>query len=322
MLKRLAGSCVVAIAGAAVACASVEPRPTQTPIEERRSDVTSVEIAEFEVSEFGADRFTSCPPPGELGQRWIPDIPAWKMSAAAATPDAQPKTPRTDGGPASFGFKEGDVPPPGNNGPTVQGRNDRAEHVIEASRQAFRHCYNRGKLYDPTQDGHVAIVVRIAKDGHVAKSEAYGACDLSSDVIRCMMETASELRFDEPLPGEETVTVPVVFHPTGGSRAAPKANGVYTAEAYLAVESGRPAFHACEERARRGGKSVVASATFALDLDEKGAIVSAHIDPWSGDQELLKCAAEAMDHVRFPAPPAGRGRVLVRLAFNPRPGTK
>lgn len=313
---------VVAIAGATLACASSDPRPTQTPIEERRSDMTSVEIAEFEVSEFGADRFTHCPPPGELGQRWIPDVPAWKPSAAPAPTDKRDAASRSDSGATSFAFKEGDIPPAGTNGPTVQGANARAERVIEVSRQAFRHCYNRGKLYDPTQDGHVAIVVRIAKDGRVAKSEAYGACDLSTEVIRCMMDTASELRFDAPQPGEETVTVPVVFHPTGGSNAVPKANGVYTAEAYLAVESGRPAFHACEERARKGGKSVVASATFALDLDAKGSIVHAHVDPWSGDQDLLKCAAEAMDHLRFPAPPSGQGHVLVRLAFNPRPGTK
>jgi hypothetical protein len=306
-----------------VACASADPKPSQAPIDDQRRTVTSVEIAEFEVSEFGADRFTHCPPPGELGQAWIPQIPTW---IPTATPPAKADTPekaaRADGGSATFGISASDIPPPGSNGPTVMGADARAERVIEVSRQAFRHCYNRGKLYDPTQDGHVAIVLRIAKDGRVARSEAYGACDLSTEVIRCMMDTASDLRFDAPQPGEETVTVPVVFHPTGGRNRRPNPNDVYTAEAYLAVEAGRPAFHACEEKARKGGKSVVASATFALDLDEKGGIAHAHVDPWSGDQDLLKCAVDAMDKVRFPVPPAGRGHVTVRLAFNPRPGTK
>jgi hypothetical protein len=285
-------------------CASKPPAPTNT-IDEHRPAVTDIEIAEYEVSSYGADRFTSCPPPGELGQAWIPPVPAWTPTAAASSsvsfkieaPQAGEEVPRTNGPP-------------------------HVESVQEVAHVAFRHCYHRGLLYDPTQDGRVAIVMRIAKDGRVARTEAYGACDLSTEAIRCMMATAESMRFDAPTPGQETLTVPVVFHPRAAHRINPKPNDSYTAAAYVALESSRAALHACEEKARAGGGSAIASATFSLDLDARGKIASAHIDPWTGDQDLLSCAAQAVDQVGFPPPPAGRGHVLMRLSFNPRPGTK
>ena len=76
------------------------------------------------------------------------------------------------------------------------------------------------------------------------------------------------------------------------------------------------------ERARAASATLAALGLPALVLDDKGKVAHAHIDPWSGDQELLACAAEAMDRVGFPQPPHGKARALVRLSFNPRPGTK
>lgn len=298
------GASVAGVALVVGACGSAEPPPTpHSPIEER-AKATSVEIAELEISEFGADRFTHCPPPGELGQRWIPPIPAWTPSAAAV----------------SFAIKdgEGDAQPP----PTPPGQAARLEQIAQSTRAQFRHCYNRGLLHDPTQDGHVAIVLRLARDGRIAQVEAYGACDISTETIRCMMDTAKTMRLDPPQPGAETITVPVVFDQNTRTRREPGPNDIYTAAAYVALEAARPAFHACEEKARKGNKSVVATATFALDLDDKGKVAHAHVDPWSGDQELLACAAEAMDKVGFPPPPHGRAHALVKLSFNPRPGTK
>ena len=224
----------------------------------------------------------------------------------------------------SFAIKEGDAASP--TADTAQagavGSAARVEQVIQRSRQAFRHCYNRGLLYDPTQDGHVAIVLRLAKDGRVAKTEAYGACDLSAQVLRCMMDSVSDLRFDPPAPGAESVTVPLVFRQGPERTREPKPNDVYTAEAFLALEAARPALHACESAARKANKVPVASATFNMDIDAQGKVAHAHIDPWSGDQDLLACAAEAMDKVGFPPPPGGAGHAIVRIAFNPRTGTK
>jgi len=294
------------VAAAISACASEAPPQVVTPIETKKADVTSIELAEFEISEYGADRFTHCPPPGELGQRWIPPIPPWTPSSAAVSFAMQ--TPGT-------GDADAQTPP------APPGQAARLEQIAQSTRQQFRHCYNRGLLYDPTQDGHVAIVMRLARDGRIAQVEAYGACDISTETIRCMMDSAKPMRFDPPQPGFETITVPVVFSQRE-RRHAVGSNDAYTAEAYIALESARPALHACEEKTRKANKSVVATATFALDLDAKGKVVHAHIDPYSGDQDLLACAAEAMDKVGFPPPPAGRGHAIVRLSFNPRPHTK
>ncbi len=304
MRKQIGLAFVVTVAATLVACGTAEPLQPHSPIENKKPEVTSIEIAELEISEFGADRFTHCPPPGELGQQWIPAIPPWTPSAAAV----------------SFAIKDGEgdaqTPPP------PPGQAARLEQIAQNTRAQFRHCYNRGLLYDPTQDGHVAIVLRLAKDGRIAKVESYGACDISTMVLRCMMDEAKTLRLDPPQPGSETIAVPVVFNQSRPRSHDVMPNDVYTAQAYIALEAARPALHACEQKARKADRSPVATATFALDLDAQGRVAHAHIDPWSGDQDVLTCAAEAMDKVGFPAPPAGRAKAIVRLAFNPRPGTK
>lgn len=307
VISRIALASIVTVGAALVACGTAEPPQPHSPIENKKHDVTSIEIAELEISEFGADRFTHCPPPGELGQQWIPTIPPWTPAAAAV----------------SFAIKDDPSDPRNEQTPPAPpGQAARLEQIAQNTRMQFRHCYNRGLLYDPTQDGHVAVVLRLAKDGRVAQVETYGACDISTMVLRCMMDEAKTLRLDPPQPGVETITVPVVFNQSRQRSAHVMPNDVYTAQAYVALETARPAFHACEMKARKGAKSAVATATFALDLDQQGKVVHAHVDPWSGDQDVLGCAAEAMDKVGFPPPPAGKAKAIVRLSFNPRPGTK
>jgi hypothetical protein len=46
------------------------------------------------------------------------------------------------------------------------------------------------------------------------------------------------------------------------------------------------------------------------------------VDQWKGGHELLACAAEVLRDAPFAAPPAGRGKVIVPVAFNPRPGSR
>ena len=57
-------------------------------------------------------------------------------------------------------------------------------------------------------------------------------------------------------------------------------------------------------------------------IDSDGKVLSQNIDPWSGDQELLKCAADVMGRLSFAPPPFGRGTVLARIVFNPRAGSR
>ncbi len=266
--------------------------------------VTSIEVAELEITGTGVDRFTSCPPAGELGQGWIPKVPAWSAPAKSST--APPPTPDS----------------PALAPPIADGRSA-TERAVFDTYPDFRRCYQRGLVHDPTQDGHAAIVLRVGSDGRVAAVETYGVCELSSQVVACMKTSAGRLRFEPPAAGSSTITLPAVFTTRGGRpHEHPSANDAYTAAAYITIESARPDLHACEAIARRAGQALQASATFLIDLDAEGRILHTHIDPWQGNQELLACAAHAMEKLTFEKPPAGRGSVLARISFNPRAGTK
>ena len=263
---------------------------------------TNVEVAQLEINGTGIDRFVSCPPPGELGQDWMPPVPIWHPTAqelAAAT--AGPA-----GAPPDDATMHGSTP---------------TERAIADTREAFRACWHHSLIYDPTQDGHVAVVLRVAGDGRVAKVESYGACNLSSEAILCMQDTAKKLRFAPPSGGSDTVIIPAVFASSGAAAHNPNPSDVYAAAAYIAVEGLRPSLHTCERNTRASGKSVVANATFTLDVDARGKVIHSNLDPWSGNKDLLVCAAGAFESGSFPKPPGGRGTVQVRVTFNPRAGT-
>ncbi len=269
-----------------------------------KPSITSIEVAELEITGSGTDRFTNCPPAGELGQDWIPKLPAW--TPAARSPNAPPPPPDSP-----------DLPPRIADGRTA------TEKAIFDTYPEFRRCYQRGLIHDPTQDGHAAIVLRVGPDGRVATVESYGVCELSSQVVSCMKSSAARLRFEPPVAGAATITIPAVFTTRGGRpHEHPSPNDAYTAAAYVTVESARADLHVCEAFARGAGQPLQASATFLIDLDGDGKILHTHIDPWQGNQDLLGCAAHALEKLSFEKPPAGRGNILARISFNPRAGSK
>ncbi len=289
------------------ACATTSVPPDEALITETRPTTTSVEVAELEISGAGVDRFVSCPPPGELGQAWLPPLRPW----------SPPRRP-------SEGRDEGESPRVGETALTgarlevAIGDRKTTTQAITETFPDFRRCHQRGRSIDPTQEGHVAIVLRVGPDGQVAEAEAYGACSISSEVILCMQASAKKLRFDPPGEAGMTVTIPALFASRDGyKQEQPAMNDGYTAAAYVTLEEARPMLHACE-----ANEPVEASATFALSLDARGKVVAAHVDPWSGNQEMLRCAAQAMQSLRFEPPPHGRGSVLTRIVFNPRAGTR
>jgi hypothetical protein len=278
------------------ASAEVPRAPSDT------SKVTSIEIAELEITSNGVDRYASCPPAGELGQDWIPKLPAW-------TPPPKSAAKEPDPGPSK------DAPPADSRTAT--------EKAIFDTYPDFRRCYQRGLLHDPTQDGHAAIVLRVGSDGRVAAVESYGVCELSSEVVGCMKATAGRLRFEAPKEGSATITIPVVFTTRGGRHHEhPTSNDAYTASAYVALEDARPDLHNCEANARRAGQDPQASANFHIDLDESGRVFHTHLDPWLGNQDLLACAAQSIEKLTFEKPPGGRGTILARISFNPRAGSR
>jgi hypothetical protein len=255
-------------------------------IEDVHATVTNAEIAELDVYESGSDSFVACPPAAHLGQTWVPPI---------------------------------DVPQGG--GPAGERRRGRAEHVILEMRTQFRDCWRRGLFDDPTQNGHVALVLRVAADGHVGAVESYGACELSTNVVTCLRDTARQMRFT-PTEGDDTVIVPLVFAEGAPPPQAERPSDAYTADAYVALEAARPALRACAREARRGGGAPTASATFMLDIDRAGHVQHAHVDRFAGDHGELLCAAKAIAAVTFPAPPHGQAYVIAHVAVDPPSGTK
>jgi hypothetical protein len=255
----------------------------------------------------------SCPPAGDLGQQWIPPIPAWTRAPSAGAPT---------------GLASADAISPSARsvdatGPAARPDQTMTERAAAETHGPFRSCYLHGLLRDPTQEGHVAVVLRLASDGRVAAVESYAACDLSNEALACMTTYAARLRFDPPAAGNETVVIPSVFLSRGGGTPHTSAsNDPYAASAYLALEKARPRLHACDRAARTEGAPVEASATIALVIDAQGKVQKQNVDPWTGSKDLLVCAATAIESVTFPPPPAGTASVVVRLAFNPRAGTR
>ena len=297
-MRALHLSLFVWLAVAPVACAGSEERPKAlVPM----LHPLVVEVAELEIHASGVDRFTACAPPGELGQAWYPLVPEWTAPAHAADADAGA---------------------PGPTVPVVADGRSVTEAAVEDTRAAFRSCYHRGLIHDPTQDGRAAIVLRVGADGRVARTESYGVCELQTDVVQCMRDAASRLRFSPPAAGSDTIVLPVSFAPRAGSQSETTDNDSYTAAAYVAVESLRPELHACEEEARRSGKGVEAWGVFDMKIDKTGHASDANVDPWGGDQDLLSCAVRVMQTLKLAPPAGGRGNVLVRVSFNPRASSR
>jgi hypothetical protein len=279
---------------------AIVPDPSAVALQ-AKSPGTSVEVSEFDIGEDEIDRFINCPPPGELGQDWIPPLPPWTPPAPTGPVDQGPLPPE-------LATMHGSTP---------------TERATADTREEFRACYNHGLVYDPTQDGHVAIVLRVGADGRVARVESWGACEIARQSIECMRTAAKKLRFRPPAAGSDTVTIPAVFTSSDAvRRTTPRPSDVYTASAYIAVEKLRRELHACEQSARQGGRNIMASATFNIQVDAHGQVQHSNVDPWSGNQDLLACAANALGSLSLPAPPGGWANVIVRISFNPREGTK
>jgi hypothetical protein len=282
----------------------------------KRGPTTGVQLATLEIRDDQVDRFEHCPPAGEIGQDWIPRLPEWHPPAATA----------------SAAVPESAVASSGSGIASAQSTAPEAEALPEASlaalqdeassamRVPFRRCYHRGLMLDPTQDGHVAVVMRVGRSGKVASVETWGACDLAPETLSCMRDEASHLKLLPPAGGSATVTVPAVF--TNGAPRLRGHNDAYAAAAYVAIEAMRPRLHRCEENARRTGGSVFATATMTIDIDGEGHGQHVAVDSWSGGQELLQCAAEVLREASFSPPPAGHGVVIVPVMFNPRPGSR
>jgi hypothetical protein len=277
--------------------------------------VTGVQLAALEVRDDLNDRFEHCPPAGEIGQDWVPPIPDWHPPASS-TPDPPPDhAVDPPGDPAA--------PPPSSDvldESTPASIATLTDEAANQTRASFRRCYHHGLLFDPTQDGHVAVVLRVDGAGKVASVETWGACDLAPEALVCMRDEARRVKLRPPLGGSATLTVPAVF--TRGQERQGSTRDAYAASAYVAIEAVRPRLHVCEQTAKFARTGVFASALYSIDVDERGKGVHVAVDQWKGAHDLLACAAEVLRDAPFAVPPGGRGKVIVPVVFNPRPGTR
>ncbi|MBX3189165.1 MAG: AgmX/PglI C-terminal domain-containing protein [Labilithrix sp.] len=291
------------LASCTASCA--DDKPGMVPFDPSKRQTPAADIAELEIRGQGVDRFTRCPPPGRLGDPWFPQPRPW--TAPAPTADAGPPEPID----ADYMSRVRDQSP--------------AERAIEATHRDFRSCYRRGLVHDPAADGRVAIVLRVGPDGKVAKVEEYAACEIAVESIQCMKGVAARLRFPPPAGGSDSVVIPAVFTSRDGVRLngnTGSPNDIYTSGAYLTLEGARPGLHACEAQARRELRQLEATATFTMTLGKDGQVTKAHVDPWTGEQTLLMCAARELERLKFAPPPSGTGTVIARLNFNPRQGSR
>ena len=276
--------------------------PGMVPIDPSKARMPVAEVAELEIRAVGIDRFTMCPPPGELGQPWFPPPPPWSAPAAPAAGAPEPLD-------EAFIARTTDRTP--------------TEIAVDATHRDFRSCYRRGLVHDPAQEGRVAIVLRVGADGRVAKVEEYAACEIGTEAVSCMKTAAAHLRFPPPPGGSDTIVIPATFTSRDGvRRSSGTVNESYTTRAYVTMEAARPGLHACEQQARRDLRPVQATGTFTMTLDARGLVTQAHVDPWTGEQTILACAARELEKLRFATPPNGAGFVIARLNFNPRQGTR
>lgn len=309
-MLRLATGAAVAMLLAAAACSSAPPKAPA----DKRGTVTAVTLAAFEVRDNGIDRFEHCPPAGDVGTEWLPAIPEWHPPSANTSAAVPEGAVTGEGEPTPAGTSD-DSPPM-----TPASLAQLTTDAVTATHTPFRSCYHHGLLYDPTQDGRVGVVLHVDRTGHVASVETWGACDLTPDALVCMRDAATRLHLPPPADGSATVTVPAVF--TNGRERVHGPNDGYAASAYVAIESMRPRLHVCLDAARQSGQATVASALMTVDVDAQGHGVHIGVDQWKGGHELLACAAQVVRDAPYPKPPAGSGRVVVPVVFNPRPGTR
>ncbi len=289
------------VAAAMTSCGSKDREPPANEPSQRTPP--AADVAELEIRSEGVDRFSMCPPPGSLGQHWIPPPFPWTPPASAT--DAGVEHPIDEA--------------------LIARTKDRTltEIAVEATHRDFRSCYRKALVRHPTQDGRVAIVLRLGPTGRVLNVEEYGACELDPEAIHCMKGVAARLRFPPPATGEETVTIPATFTSRDGvRRTVATTNDSYTAAAYITIEGARPALHACANEAKQQLKPTQATGTFTMSIATDGRVLRAHVDPWTGELSLLQCAARALEGLQFAPPPSGSGTVIARLNFNPRQGSR
>ena len=155
------------------------------------------------------------------------DVADALASLTATSPGGLPSGGLGTGRLGGFGMGHGSL-----NGPRVSvTANDTNVHgslpkeairrVVRANLNAYKLCYERRLLDDPTLEGKVLVKFVIAPSGLVANASI--ARGLEADVDRCVKKVTVRLRFPKPVGGGVViVTYPFVFR-TSATTAPPPA---------------------------------------------------------------------------------------------------
>ncbi len=157
-------------------------------------------------------------------------------------------------------------------GPTAN-----AEHTIAEVRPKLKACYQTALASGHHGPTKVTWLIAIGPDGTVASASARRDCNAPDSFKRCLADALLPLKFDPPGGAGSKITMPVTFIDPQASSSLVEPIGL-----------DGPALQACVTRATTARRGAQASATFkATGADVK-------IDHWTGDEELLQCAAEVL----------------------------
>jgi hypothetical protein len=86
-----------------------------------------------------------------------------------------------------------------------------AERVVAGLRAKFKRCYDKGLASDPSMQGKVTIVTKVAPNGEVSAADAQGNNGLSGEVVSCLQRVVKGAQFDAPGGSGSTINIPVNF---------------------------------------------------------------------------------------------------------------
>jgi len=289
MLSRLVSAS--ALACAVVACASSKP-----PDSAADARAVDLEVPALEIYASGIDRFSRCPPAGNLGQAWIPASVTDAPHDSAVTEHAIEQTLK----PFRSCYTKGSL-----------------HHLAADGRAAI--------VVRVGPDGKKTSIENYATCGLPIEVVDCMVAEVSQLPVE---PPSSGIR--------TVVIPAVFAPRNGYEAALGTAHDAYAAAAHVTLEDARPGFHACERAAGREpqvgvgggiggggasaskGGSVQAQGVFTLQVDAQGRVVNLQVEPWSGPNELKACVSAVVGKLVFPSAPEGGARILARIAFNPR----
>ncbi len=99
------------------------------------------------------------------------------------------------------------------------------QRIVRQNFGRFRLCYQNGLRTNASLQGRVSVRFTIARDGSVSQTQDAGSDLPDASVVRCVVQSFSNLSFPQPEGGVVTVVFPVLFSPGAGPTAGNVSSG-------------------------------------------------------------------------------------------------